>query len=509
VYTSLYALCLAVWVLAMLHSWGLSGGPIAPHFAFALLHVYVALYLHVQVRFALPLMGGSLLAFVAILASHVLAPDAADDPDADAGPLADAGGDGGRTRTGVNELVFASCYLAILSGALLYGCWKGESRVRANYLVQYALDMEQLQLDAFLNNLLPRFVVNVLKKQAPGRTDNGANGGSNKAGNEGTGAASAATAKDGFDSLAAGGAVSTPATSRRRSIFDAGVGPGSGTGAPSPAHSLGGAALGLSSRFAMHFPEATIFESDIVGYTKLVSNWPAQRTLRMLNELFSMFDLVAERAGVEKIETIGDAFMCVVFEAAPDAVLDFALDVIRNLRDMNAARCGGGGGEGEGEGEDGEAATEAPIEIRSGVCTGSCYGGVIGSDVPRFHLFGPAHDGSILLEQNGRAMAAMVSGRTAQQAATRFVFERRPEVAAACEDDEAVGEVWQLMGRADGTGPTTAAAATLEGHVVVPVRTGSAPTSPSAAGGGAPVPTSATATVLSPSVSVPKSGGWV
>ena len=82
---------------------------------------------------------------------------------------------------------------------------------------------------------------------------------------------------------------------RRQSVFDA-AGGASGGG-------------GLASRFAMNFPNATVFESDIVGYTKLVSNWPAQRTLNMLNQLFSMFDRVAEQSVVEKIETIGDAFM--------------------------------------------------------------------------------------------------------------------------------------------------------------------------------------------------------
>jgi class 3 adenylate cyclase len=55
----------------------------------------------------------------------------------------------------------------------------------------------------------------------------------------------------------------------------------------------------------MNFPNATVFESDIVGYTKLVSNWPAQRTLHMLNELFNMFDMCCARAHCEKIETIG------------------------------------------------------------------------------------------------------------------------------------------------------------------------------------------------------------
>lgn len=172
-----------------------------------------------------------------------------------------------------------------------------------------------------------------------------------------------------------------------------------------------------------------------VGYTQLVSNWPAQRTLHMLNDLFSMFDDIAQRCQVEKIETIGDAFMCIVFENRPDNVLDFAIEVIEGLKLFNSQRSSSSASS--------SSSATSPLEIRSGVCTGRCFGGIVGSDVPRFHVFGEAHDGSILLEQNGRPSTVMVNETTYQQSCQRYQYVRRQDI--TCGD--AGMEVYQLIDR--------------------------------------------------------------
>lgn len=190
--------------------------------------------------------------------------------------------------------------------------------------------------------------------------------------------------------------------------------------------------------------------------------------------------------------------VCVVFEDEPDSVLDFALAVIQGLKEMNVARAG-----------------ETPIEVRAGVCTGPAYGGVIGSDVPRFHMFGPAHDGSILLEQNGRAMSAMVSAPTFHQSCTRYVFEKRPDISC-----EGMPEgVWQLMGPASNhvsaiqrrrsiePTATTAASAGLSSHEIalrIAAKAAKSSTLSSAAGSAA---TSVSTTPASKNG--PKQGGWV
>ncbi len=56
------------------------------------------------------------------------------------------------------------------------------------------------------------------------------------------------------------------------------------------------------------------------------------------------------------------------------------------------------------------------------------FSGILGSDVPRFHLFGPSHDTSIHIEQNGRAGEAIVSRSTYDLACDRYEFEQIPDL---------------------------------------------------------------------------------
>jgi adenylate cyclase len=185
-----------------------------------------------------------------------------------------------------------------------------------------------------------------------------------------------------------------------------------------------------------------------------------------LNELFSMFDEVAAEFGVEKIETIGDAFMCVVFEEEPDAVLNFALGVLDGLRKLNELRALRLGqesmpnansaivSEGATSTEDNQlplsrtstnSSSADHIQIRSGIFTGPCFGGILGSDVPRFHIFGDAHDGSVLLEQNGRPGTSMVSKLTYENSKLRYIFKHRPEIEVELNHTRV--DVYQLLGR--------------------------------------------------------------
>lgn len=460
-WNALYAALLAAWILAALWFWKLNDGPIAPHFAFILLNLYTGLYLHLQIRFFLPITATTLIIFLILLIAK---------------------------SYNFFDIFFVFIPLLLCTSWLIVVVWHAEDRLRSAYLLQYALDMEQRQVDKFLKNLLPSFVVSVLKKRKQQRGTTLKDGADEVELDDTGKPVYAAQAKKQTSATSseqdkartptsgtAGSSSSVPASAAHVGVA-AGAGAGSRLGALKlaglanglgPRRSVGQMMMlaraigkfrrigamppllngtksvfqmsesdrgGLASRFAMFFPMATVFESDIVGYTKLVSNWPAQRTLAMLNELFSLFDALAKSNKVEKIETIGDAYMTVTFEDDPDAVLSFALDAIAALREMNQRRF---------------ASLEAdqpqkPIEIRAGVCMGPCYGGVLGSDVPRFHMFGPAHDGSIQLEQNGTPMGVMVNDAVVVASEERFRFEARPDI--VCED---VYGVHQLLGRTE------------------------------------------------------------
>jgi DNA-binding response OmpR family regulator len=59
------------------------------------------------------------------------------------------------------------------------------------------------------------------------------------------------------------------------------------------------------------FAEVTVLFADIVGFTEISASMPAQDVVEMLNTLFTRFDLAARELGIEKIKTIGDAYMAV------------------------------------------------------------------------------------------------------------------------------------------------------------------------------------------------------
>ncbi len=65
------------------------------------------------------------------------------------------------------------------------------------------------------------------------------------------------------------------------------------------------------STIADGFAEATVLFADIVGFTKLAARVSPTELVHLLNEIFSRFDRLAEKHGIEKIKTIGDAYMVV------------------------------------------------------------------------------------------------------------------------------------------------------------------------------------------------------
>lgn len=336
-YSVIFCALLYAWSLVALDLWGVGSAQLSPVFAAQLITIYSCFLLRLQFRLVAPLACAAWLSFGGILLAghysyvHLL-------------------------------LILSHLFVGLVIGLVV--AYEFERAQRGNFLLAYALEKEQESMDQFLNNLLPKDVVLVLKKQNPALAKEVVRGPGGRAG-------------------------------RRH---------GSRTSTTVPAMSIGEG--GVASRFAMHFPRTTVFESDIVGYTQLVSFMSPADTLDLLNRLFSRFDRAARDCGVEKIETIGDAFMCMVFDGAPDPVLDFALRIVDELRDANR-----------------EMRHKNDLQIRMGISTGSCFGGIVGTAVPRFHLFGACHDVAIHIEQNGRPGDIIVSSSTHALSAARYEYQ--------------------------------------------------------------------------------------
>jgi class 3 adenylate cyclase len=144
----------------------------------------------------------------------------------------------------------------------------------------------------------------------------------------------------------------------------------------------------------------SIFFSDIVGYTKLSSEMTPEEVMKMLNDLYTKFDELADKHKVYKLETIGDAYIaiggapkvCRGPEAAERVAL-FALDAIEVAKNFRT--------------DDG-----AQVYIRAGIASGPVVAGVVGSHLPKYTVFGDTVNFAARMEQTSKKMRLQISPST-------------------------------------------------------------------------------------------------
>lgn len=157
------------------------------------------------------------------------------------------------------------------------------------------------------------------------------------------------------------------------------------------------------------FPSVSVLFADIVGFTPLSSRLSANEVITLLSELFTSFDdLVVERS-LEKIKTIGDAYMAVgglpePMEGHAERVIDLALAML--------ATTGPNG-------------KWPDLKIRFGVHSGPVAGGVIGTRKFAYDVWGDTVNVASRLEQAGLPGRIHVSEQTRILASHRFDFEPR------------------------------------------------------------------------------------
>lgn len=158
------------------------------------------------------------------------------------------------------------------------------------------------------------------------------------------------------------------------------------------------------------FEAVTVLFADIVGFTSLSSRIPPEQLVTMLNELFSTFDALAETHGLEKIKTIGDAYMVVAGIPQPladhaVAITHMALDMLESI-DAFAERH------------------KSDLTIRIGIHTGPVVAGVIGQKKFIYDLWGDTVNTASRMESHGVPGRVHVSAAT--QAQLTAVFELEP-----------------------------------------------------------------------------------
>ena len=160
------------------------------------------------------------------------------------------------------------------------------------------------------------------------------------------------------------------------------------------------------------FPDVTVLFADIVDFTAMTSTMTADEVIMMLSELFSMFDDLVTERGLEKIKTIGDAYMAV--GGLPDPQPDHARRVVDLAVAMQA--CTGSSPDFPG------------LSIRIGVHSGPVAGGVIGTRKFAYDVWGSTVNMAARLQTTGVPGRIHVSEETRSLTNGAFEYEARGAV---------------------------------------------------------------------------------
>jgi adenylate cyclase len=162
---------------------------------------------------------------------------------------------------------------------------------------------------------------------------------------------------------------------------------------------------------ADRFDEAAVLFADLVGFTPISERLTPEEVVAMLDALFSEFDEMAETRQLEKIKTVGDAYMVVgglpeSRRNAAEAIAEMALD----MQDLVAAYRTSSGN---------------PLSLRIGIDIGPVVAGVIGRKKFTYDLWGDTVNTASRMESQGVPGMIQVTPRAHQRLKHRFRFEPR------------------------------------------------------------------------------------
>ncbi|HYI94183.1 MAG TPA: adenylate/guanylate cyclase domain-containing protein [Bryobacteraceae bacterium] len=171
---------------------------------------------------------------------------------------------------------------------------------------------------------------------------------------------------------------------------------------------------GGETRIADNFAEVTVLFADIVGFTRLSSRTSPAEMVDLLNRLFTRFDACAQELGVEKIKTIGDAYMAVAglptpYEDHSHRMVKLALRMLEEVRDFSEE-------------------TGAGLSVRIGINSGPAVAGVIGSTKFIYDLWGDTVNVASRMESHGVAGMIQVTRAVYEKLAGEFEFCERGEI---------------------------------------------------------------------------------
>ncbi len=160
--------------------------------------------------------------------------------------------------------------------------------------------------------------------------------------------------------------------------------------------------------------EVTVLFADVAGFSSMFQELSALEIVSMLDRVFSDFDQLAQEQDLEKIKTIGDAYMAVGGiphhrEDHAEAVADFALNLVTHFNEIM-------------EKED------RPLQLRIGIDTGPVIAGVIGQNKFSYDLWGDTVNTASRMESLGEPGRIQVSERTYERLKDDYECEERGDI---------------------------------------------------------------------------------
>jgi adenylate cyclase len=183
---------------------------------------------------------------------------------------------------------------------------------------------------------------------------------------------------------------------------------------------------------ADRYDRACVLFADIVNFTALASSRPPEETIGILDDIFTRFDRIADELNLEKIKTIGDAYM-IVAGLPPERTADLGRvgDAALRMRQTIAEVA-------EARGLD--------LEIRAGLHFGPVVAGVIGRRKFLYDLWGDTVNVASRMESTASPGEIQASEAVYHRLHDEFTFEERGEV-------EIKGKgrmrIYRLLGRCD------------------------------------------------------------
>lgn len=171
---------------------------------------------------------------------------------------------------------------------------------------------------------------------------------------------------------------------------------------------------------ATKFENVTVMFTDFKGFTEIAEQLTPEQLVGLVNECFSAFDKIALKHGIEKIKTIGDAYMAaggipVPSDKHAENTVNAALEIQEFMLDFANER----------------AKRSLPyFEIRIGVHTGPVVAGIVGTTKFQYDIWGDAVNVASRMESSGAVGRVNVSQSTYEILKDKYTFEHRGKVAA-------------------------------------------------------------------------------